>query len=274
MELRIKLALIQSRIERLFQDNLRRVKDIASTASKPDLLLLYENWTGRDPLELESYEEASQEVLDASGSRVLVSGSAYVESGERILSSTLILDRRGPRVLGGKVFPSMATGERTRISPGGPPAVLRTSHGFTVASVVCVDAAYPEVVRYVALKGADIVANPSIVPDNRSYLWRSLGSARAAENTVFFVHINPTGVSYFDGRSVSGGSFASDPQGRIFFEAGDSEGVFETKIDLQLIGLTRRRWAYLDDAARVFGSAYELISSGLKRSPAGGEGKS
>lgn len=260
----LKLALVQSKIERHFDDNLRRVKDLVSTASRPDLLVLYENWVGRDPLALERYVEASQEVLDASGSRALVSGSAYVEEGDEIFSSTLIVDRRGLRAFGGKSFPSKATGERDRVSPGGPPAILRTGYGFTIASVVCVDAIYPEVVRYAALRGADIVANPSIVPGNRSYLWRSLGSARAAENTVFFAHVNPTGIFYFDGRSVSGGSFVSDPQGRIFFEVDDSEGVFETKLDLGLIGLTRRRWAYLDDVLRAFGDFYELVSSNLK----------
>lgn len=261
----IRVALIQSRIEGGYRENLARVRDIASTASSPDLLALYENWLGRAPIKLEAYLEASSEILEASGARVLVAGSAYIDLGGAAVSRTAILDDRGSKALGGKSFPSAATGERERISPGGPPAVMETPYGYTVSSVVCVDAIYPEVVRLASLAGAEVVVNPSIIPSNRSYLWRALGSLRAAENTVFFVHVNPTNMRYFDGREVSGGSFIADPQGRIAAEAGPGEGVFDARIDLEEVARIRSRWPYLEDVRGAFGKAYHEIFEGLRR---------
>lgn len=252
----LKISLIQSRIEKEYRENLARVKDIASTASSPDLMAIYENWLGRSPITYGEYLEASQELIDSSGSRVLVSGSSYIKQGSVVTSKSLIIDRSGNISIGGKVFPSAATSERTKISPGGPPAFMKTQHGFSVASVVCVDAAYPEIVRMAALMGADIIANPSIIPANRSYLWRSIGSSRAAENTVYFIHINPTGTSYADGREVLGGSFISDPQGRIVSEMGSEEGVLEAVIELGEIEVIRNRWRYLEDIRGIFGDLY------------------
>ncbi len=252
----LKVSIIQSRIEKDYWENLARVRDIASTASSPDLLAMYENWLGRSPISLEEYIEASQELIDASGSKALVSGSSYIRYEGSVRSKSLIIDKKGGMALGGKVFPSAATGERSRVSPGGPPAIMRTQHGYSVASVVCVDAAYPEIVRIAALMGAEIVVNPSIIPANRSYLWRSIGSSRAAENTVFFIHINPTGVRYVDGRDVLGGSFISDPQGRVVGEIGSEEGVFEFKIDLGEISVIRARWRYLEDIEGAFRDLY------------------
>jgi len=258
----LKISLIQSRIEKEYRENLARVRDIASTASAPDLMAIYENWLGRSPITYGEYLEASQELIDASRSRVLVSGSSYIKQEGVVTSKSLIIDRSGSISIGGKVFPSAATGERARISPGGPPAFMRTQHGFSVASVVCVDAAYPEIVRIAALMGADIIANPSIIPANRSYLWRSIGSSRAAENTVYFIHINPTGITYVDGREVLGGSFISDPQGRIVSEMGSEEGILEVVVELSEIDVIRNRWRYLED---VRGILEELYLGALER---------
>lgn len=252
----LKISLIQSRIGKEYRENLARAKDIASTASSPDLVTIYENWLGRAPITYEEYLEASQELIDASGSRILVSGSSYIRQENIVRSKSLIIDRSGIVSVGGKVFPSAATGERAKVLPGGPPAVMRTMYGFSVASVVCVDAAYPEIVRIAALMGADIIANPSIIPANRSYLWRSIGSSRAAENTVFFIHINPTGTRYADGREVLGGSFVTNPQGMIVSEMGSEEGILETSVDLGEIASIRNRWRYLEDVGGIFKDLY------------------
>jgi len=260
----IRVALIQSRIEGGYRENLARVRDIASTSSSPDLLALYENWPGRSPVSLEAYLDSSLEILETSGARVLVAGSAYIDVGRGAVSRTVIIDDRGLRAFGGKSFPSAATGERERIFPGGPPAIMETLYGYTVSSIVCVDAIYPEVVRLASLAGAEVVVNPSIIPSNRSYLWRALGSLRAAENTVFFIHVNPTNMRYFDGREVAGGSFIADPQGRIAAEAGPSEGLFEARIDLGEVARVRSRWVYLEDVRGIFSDIYSEVLERLR----------
>jgi len=262
---RMRVSVIQSRIERDWERNLERIRDIASTASNPDLLAIYENWLGRSPISLSDYLKASQEVLDSSGSRIYIAGSAYLSQDRAVVSKSIIIEKTGRVEIGGKSFPSAATGERMRIRPGGPPAIMRTSYGYSVASIICVDAIYPEVVRIASTSGSEIIANPSIIPANRFYLWRSLGILRASENTVFFIHINPTNTKYFDGRDVMGGSYISDPQGRIILEAGSDEGVYEAIVDLGEVYSIRARWRYLEDIAEAFGDIYRGIRDAMEK---------
>lgn len=259
----LRISIIQSRIAGDAMENFKRVREIASTASSPEIISIYENWLGREPISMERYIDLSKEILDISGAKVFVAGSSYIDVGGSIVSRSAIIDRSGSIAVGGKLFPSAATGERSRVLPGGPPAVLKTIYGYSIASVICVDAMYPEVVRIASLAGSHIIVNPSIIPSNRSYLWRALGASRASENTVFFIHVNATNTRYVDGRDVMGGSFVADPQGRILFEVGSGEGVFETSIDLGEVYRVRARWRYLED---IRGSLQEIYRIILERS--------
>jgi predicted amidohydrolase len=255
----LRVAIIQSRIAGGAIENFKRVRDMASTASSPEIMAIYENWLGRTPISMEKYVGFSREILDVSGARVLVAGSAYIDIGGSIVSKSAIIDKGGSIAVGGKIFPSAATGERSRVLPGDPPAIFKTIYGYSIASVICVDAMYPEIVRIASLAGSYIVFNPSIIPSNRSYLWRALGASRASENTIFFIHVNATNTKYVDGRDVMGGSFIADPQGRISFEVGSGEGVFEASIDLGEVDRIRTRWRYLEDIRASLQEIYKIM---------------
>ncbi len=244
--MKIKIGIIQAFSHPRDPDvNANKILDLASVLSKPDLVTLYENWLGRKPLSMREYIDRSIGLLDVSGSRILVSGSSYVRVDESIVSKSLIIDSRGRYVIGDKVYPSNATGERRRVSPGQLPAYY--GQYPNVGSVVCVDLVYPEIARYLALRGARIIVNPSFIPSDRSYLWRSLASSRSAENTIYVIHVNATRMRYTDGRAVNGGSFIADPEGKIVFDMGSDPGAGEYIIDLEKIDRIRSRWRYLDD---------------------------
>lgn len=228
-------------------------------------MAIYENWLGRTAIPMNTYIDLSKEILEISGARIFVAGSAYIDMGGSVASKAIIIDKDGSTAVGGKLFPSAATGERRKILPGGPPAIIKTKYGYIVTSVICVDAMYPEIVRIAALAGSQIVVNPSIIPANRSYLWRALGASRASENTIFFIHVNPTNTTYIDGREVLGGSFIADPQGRLLLEAGREEGVFEASIDLGEIEKIRIRWRYLEDIKGSLKEIYRVMLEKLEK---------
>ena len=76
-----------------------------------------------------------------------------------------------------KYYPSSAIGERSFVKAGCRTAVFDVA-GVKVGVVVCVDLMYPEVVRRLTLRGADVTLNPSSIPTDRMSLWKALGRAR------------------------------------------------------------------------------------------------
>lgn len=244
----ISIGLIQTSVK--YDDprkNISSVIDAVSTLSDIDILAIHENWILRKNfIDKNLYYDASFSVLNSSKARIFVAGSAYVKEGSEVFSKSVIIDRENNIAEGGKIFPSTAVGERDRVKPFKKPA-LYEKNNFSIGSVVCVDIMYPEITRYLALNGAEIIFNPSLIPSNRKYLWRSVASARSSENGVYVIHINATKTLYYDGRRVDGGSFITDPWGYVVFEADDREDVFIAEIDLDEIGIARSRWRYLED---------------------------
>ncbi|UCD36058.1 MAG: carbon-nitrogen hydrolase family protein [Nitrospiraceae bacterium] len=92
---------------------------------------------------------------------------------------------------------------------------------------ICFDAAFPEVWRVAALKGALVVVNISAVPRTFSvdYMWLRMKSA-ALNNQVFVIYANRPG-DYFAGHSA-----VFDPRGGVIASAGTGETIFSAEIDL------------------------------------------
>ena len=102
-----------------------------------------------------------------------------------------------------------------------------------IGITICFDAAFPEVWRTLALKGADIIVNISAVPKSFPvrYMARRLQGA-AIDNQVFVIYANRPG-EYFSGYSA-----VLDPRGDTVAQAGEDETVIRAEIDLDEIG----RW--------------------------------
>ena len=255
--MRLRLALVQFARGEERRENLRRMLGLLSTLSGVGLVCLPENWLGREVLG----EEEWGEVLGALGEEAergrfsLLTGGAYLRRGRRIFSSCHALDARG-RVVGrfDKLFPSQSMGERNFLSAGERSGPLRLG-GVRVGVVVCVDALYPEPCRFLCSGGAQLLLNPSNIPENRVGTWRHVGVTRAVENGVFFAFINNTRTSYPDGRRVVGHSFLASPRGEILAEAGGEEAVLEAAVDLSQLREARSRWPFLRDARRFWRSA-------------------
>lgn len=243
----IRLALVQfPRQARDRKSNAGRMAGYLAGCAPADIVLLPEDWMGPGVIDWPEYLSAVRKLAKAlpAGS-LLVSGAQYTRTPEGVFSRGLFLGPAGEAVFE-KRFPSRAVGERGFVRPGRFSPVLE-HRGVKVGAAVCVDLMYPELVRHLALSGAQVILSPANIPADRLDLWRALGLVRAAENTVFVAVANNTATAYGDGRPVEGGSFVARPYGHGFASAGSGEGIHFFEIDPEEITAARKRWPYLDD---------------------------
>lgn len=247
--MKIKVGFIQfARLENK-NLNIKKMRKLLLEIKNSRIVCLPEAWIGKEVLtskELEEIYPIFGEIAAKKGFYLLL-GGLLIQRGSKIFSSCPILNDEG--IIEGftdKLFPSQAVGERGFCSFGEVLNVFSVDNvQFGVA--ICVDAFYPEVIRSLALKGAKIVFNPSVIPLDRINLWKCIGRVRAAESTIFYVFINNTLTTYPDGRKVAGQSFVTNPNGDLIFQAKDEEGVFEVELDLLQVDEIRKRWPYLSD---------------------------
>ena len=102
-----------------------------------------------------------------------------------------------------------------------------------IGVTICFDAAFSEVWRVLALKGAGVVVNISAVPKEFpvSYMSRRLVGA-AIFNQVYVIYANRAGPVF------SGHSAVYSPRGEVVQKTGRREAVFEAEIDLEEVS----RW--------------------------------
>ncbi len=91
---------------------------------------------------------------------------------------------------------------------------------------ICFDAAFPEVWRVLALRGAEVLVNISAVPADfpQTYMHRRMRGA-ALDNQAFVVYANRPGPEF------SGGSGIFDPRGDLMVGTEEDTEVIRTVID-------------------------------------------
>ncbi len=115
---------------------------------------------------------------------------------------------------------------------------------------ICYDRHFPECARVLALKGAEILFNPSATTEGKSrYLWELEQPAQAVANGVFIGANNRVGLEkpWEFGRCY-GTSYFVDPKGKILVKGSqDQDEVVIADLDLDLIRETRDGWQFFRD---------------------------
>jgi nitrilase len=123
--------------------------------------------------------------------------------------------------------------ESNTIEPGNTPLVLDTPFG-RLGVAVCYELRFPELFRYLAAQGLDILALPSaFTAATGKAHWDVLVRARAVENLCYVVAANQGGA-HPNGRETYGHSMVVDPWGSVLAELEAEPGV-------ALAGLSLRR---------------------------------
>jgi len=115
---------------------------------------------------------------------------------------------------------------------------------------ICYDRHFPEGARILALKGADILFNPSATTAGKSrYLWELEQPAQAVANGVFIGAINRVGTEKpWEFGRFYGASYFVDPRGKIIAQASeDKDELVVADIDLDEIREVRDGWQFFRD---------------------------
>jgi len=132
----------------------------------------------------------------------------YEADGEKIFNTAVIFDRQG-KIIGKHRKTVLPIMETWLVSTGDEYEVFDTDFG-TVAIATCWEISYPEISTIYALKGADIIFNPTMAPDNKP--GKSLATApmfitRARDNGVYIVPVvlgsDGNGILDFNGDVVA-----------------------------------------------------------------------
>ena len=249
--IKTKISLVQfARNDHGKSENIERMTKILTEIKHTDIVCLPENWIGKEVLDEDEGKSLISTLSEMASKNKfnLLTGSSYMRRGDGIFGSCYAIDRNGD-ILGvcDKLFPSQPIGEREFLSPGRTMRIFEVD-GMGIGVVICVDAVYPEICRSLASKGAEIIFNPSNIPENRLEMWRHIGVARAVENGVFYAFLNNTSTHYANRRKVSGHSFVVSPEGEMILEADEREQVMSCELDLGRIAEVRSRWPFLADA--------------------------
>jgi N-carbamoylputrescine amidase len=135
-----------------------------------------------------------------------------------------------------------------------------------IGVLICWDQWYPEAARITSLMGAEILFYPTAigwadtqtpeVNEEQYYAWQTIQRGHAVANGLHVVAVNRTGVE--GAMQFWGGSFVSNPFGRILYQAPHKEEeIHVQEIDLDASEYYRSHWPFLRDR-RI--DSYEQIT--------------
>ena len=135
--------------------------------------------------------------------------------------------------------------------------IFKTKYA-TFGVLICWDQWYPEAARITALMGAEILFYPTAIGwatsqtedvNSEQYNgWQTIQRGHAVANGVHIVSVNRTGFEQNGAMKFWGGSFVSNPFGRILYQAShESEETTVVELDLAKTDFYRTHWPFLRD---------------------------
>jgi N-carbamoylputrescine amidase len=128
-----------------------------------------------------------------------------------------------------------------------------------IGVLVCWDQWYPEAARLTAMSGAQILFYPTAIgwlpaekdehgPQQQA-AWETIQRSHAIANGVYVCAVNRVGHEgdRTGGIEFWGGSFVSDPGGRLLVKGGTGEEILTATCDLRKVDVSRTHWPFLRD---------------------------
>ncbi|MEA4920079.1 MAG: carbon-nitrogen hydrolase family protein [Clostridiaceae bacterium] len=128
--------------------------------------------------------------------------------------------------------------ESSRIKPGNEMVTVETEMGH-LGFTICYDIRFPELYRYLALQGAQIIFTPAnfATPTGKDH-WETILKTRAIENGCYIVAAAQIGKKRGKNDSF-GGSLVVDPWGTIIAKSKEAACVTMAEIDLNYLDKIR-----------------------------------
>ncbi len=242
-----RIAGIQIETSKNINENLKKVKGYLESVvgDKPDFIVLPEMFEiVVKPDEVKNYTHPVPcELTDmichyALKYRVnIIGGSLFEDCNGKIYNTSVIVNRDGNIV--GKyrkmhLFDAFGFGESQAITAGEEP-FLGELDGLKFGVGICYDIRFPELFRYYAVRGAEIVFVPAAFFQPNHDHWILNIRSRALDNTIFIATANQTG------RLWVGRSMVANPWGIGIASAGVEEGYYLVEIDTEEIVRVRKK---------------------------------
>ncbi len=176
----------------------------------------------------------------------LVPGSMFESDGERVYNTSPVISPDGSVVTRHrKLFPWCPYENRT--SPGTQHTVFEVPGVATFGISICYDMWYPETIRSLAWRGAEVILHPTLTSSLDRNAELAMIQAHAAQNQCYFFDVNlagPIGV---------GESLVAGPGGEVIYHAGKGREIIPLKLDLDYLRDVRRNgWQNLGQPLKSF----------------------
>ena len=136
--------------------------------------------------------------------------------------------------------------DRQQFITGTQLSKIVTLNGWRIGLAICYDVEFPEVVRALALSGADLVVTPTANMTPFDSVATRLVPARAEENAVYMAYCNYVGREgefFYNGLSCICGPDGND----ITRADAQNEALLFTDLDHTILAATRRTQTHLRD---------------------------
>ncbi len=215
------------------------------------------NWQNPFPVLLQKYFPA-----EASALGVVIIASLFEKRAQGIYhNTTAVLDADGTYL--GKyrkmhIPDDPAYYEKFYFTPGDLGYKVFKTKFATIGVLICWDQWYPEGARITSLMGAEILFYPTAIgwatsqdeaTNTEQYnAWQTIQRSHAVANGVHVVSVNRVGLEQDGAMKFWGGSFISNPFGRVLLESShDNEEVHVLGLDLDKTDSYRTHWPFLRD---------------------------
>lgn len=174
-----------------------------------------------------------------------IAGSVADRKGNKVYNTAYVFNRAGNKVVDySKVHLFGLMNEGTFLERGDKRVIFELD-GVTCGLIICYDLRFPELVRALALDGAQVIFVPAQWPNPRMHPWRILNQARAIENQLYLVAVNRMGL---EGKTeFFGHSMVVNPLGEVLYEAGEEEEIKVVELDLAQIDIVRKKMTCFKD---------------------------
>jgi N-carbamoylputrescine amidase len=148
--------------------------------------------------------------------------------------------------------------EKFYFTPGDLGYKVFTTAYAKIGILICWDQWYPEAARITSLMGAEILFYPTAIgwstaqdqPTNEEQFnaWQTIQRSHAVANGVHVVSVNRVGFEQDGAMKFWGGSFVSNPFGKILYQAShDHEEVTVQELDTDKTDNYRTHWPFMRD---------------------------
>ena len=226
--MKISIAQFKSELGAV-EENFSTAERLIAAAKNSDVILLPELWsTGYYPTPVENFADAdgtrTKKFLCAAAKKFsvnIIGGSVIVESGGKIFNRCLVANRHGEIVAAYDKTHLFSFAQEDKVFCAGEKISVVELDGVRCGLAICYDLRFPEFIRKIALKGAEIIFIPAAWSLKRLVPRQTLTKARAIENQIFVVFANSSGKSE-----------VVNPRGEVVVESGRGEEILSAEINL------------------------------------------